>query len=106
MKPTDELQEFRYRMTRQAAIVGAVTNFLLALVKTLFGILGQSQSLLADGIHSLSDLLSDALVWFAARHAKDAPDQEHPYGHGRFETAGTMALGIFLILVGLPVQAE
>jgi len=103
MKPTDELQEFRYRMTRQAAIVGAVTNFLLALVKTLFGILGQSQSLLADGIHSLSDLLSDALVWFAARHAKDAPDQEHPYGHGRFETAGTMALWIFLILVGLGI---
>lgn len=97
-------QETRYRLTRQAAIVGAAVNLVLAVVKTLFGVLGQSQSLLADGIHSLSDLMSDALVLFAARHAKEEPDEAHPYGHGRFETAGTMALGAFLILVGLGIM--
>ena len=114
-----EKKEIRYRLTRQAALVGAVTNLLLSIVKTIFGILGQSQSLLADGIHSLSDLLSDGLVMFAARHAQDArgaylqkvlhrhakddPDAEHPYGHGRYETAATMGLGIFLILVGMGI---
>lgn len=103
MNPLAEIKETRYRVTRQAAFVGAATNLVLALVKTLFGILGNSQSLLADGVHSLSDLLSDALVLFAARHAKEAPDEQHPYGHGRFETAGTMALGTLLILVGLGI---
>jgi cation diffusion facilitator family transporter len=96
-------RETRYRLTRQATIVGAVVNVLLTLVKIFFGIIGQSQSLLADGVHSLSDLLSDALVLFAARHAKNDPDEEHPYGHGRYETAATMGLGAFLILVGLGI---
>ncbi len=103
MDHISDKQETRYRLTRQAALVGAVVNLVLALVKTLFGVLGQSQSLLADGIHSLSDLLSDGLVLFAARHAKEAPDEAHPYGHGRFETAGAMALGAFLSLVGLGI---
>jgi cation diffusion facilitator family transporter len=103
MESVNERREMRYRLTRQATIVGALVNVLLTLVKIFFGIVGQSQSLLADGIHSLSDLLSDALVLFAARHAKNDPDEEHPYGHGRYETAATMGLGTFLILVGLGI---
>ncbi|MGD8590441.1 MAG: cation diffusion facilitator family transporter, partial [Chromatiales bacterium] len=99
----NERKEMRYRLTRQATIVGAVVNVLLTLIKIVFGIIGHSQSLVADGIHSLSDLLSDALVLFAARHAKNDPDEEHPYGHGRYETAATMGLGTFLILVGLGI---
>ncbi|MEJ2426156.1 MAG: cation diffusion facilitator family transporter [Candidatus Thiodiazotropha sp.] len=93
-------RERRYEMSRRAALVGAVTNTLLAVLKVLFGLSGQSQSLIADGIHSLSDLLTDALVLFAARHASEAPDAEHPYGHGRFETIGTLVLGGILIAVG------
>ncbi|MCW4233939.1 MAG: cation transporter [Candidatus Thiodiazotropha taylori] len=85
----------RYEVSRKAAIVGAVTNSVLAVLKILFGWLGHSQSLIADGIHSLSDLLTDALVIFAARHANEAPDEEHPYGHGRFETVATLVLGDF-----------
>ncbi len=104
MDQLSEKKEIRYRLMRQAAIVGAVVNLILAVVKTIFGFLGQSQSLLADGVHSLSDLLSDALVLFAARHAKEEPDEEHPYGHGRFETAGTMALGAILIMIGLGIM--
>ncbi len=93
-------RERRYEMSRRAALVGAVTNTLLAVLKVLFGLSGHSQSLIADGIHSLSDLLTDALVLFAARHASEAPDAEHPYGHGRFETIGTLVLGGVLIAVG------
>jgi cation diffusion facilitator family transporter len=93
----------RYEVSRRAAIVGAVTNSLLAVLKILFGWLGHSQSLIADGIHSLSDLLTDALVIFTARHANEAPDEEHPYGHGRFETVGTLVLGGFLLTVGVGI---
>ncbi|MCG7912675.1 MAG: cation diffusion facilitator family transporter [Candidatus Thiodiazotropha weberae] len=93
-------RDHRYKVSRKAAIVGAVTNSVLAVLKILFGWLGHSQSLIADGIHSLSDLLTDALVIFAARHANEAPDEEHPYGHGRFETVGTLVLGGFLLTVG------
>jgi cation diffusion facilitator family transporter len=96
-------KEERYKVSRQVAVVGALTNTLLSIAKLLFGWLGHSQSLLADGVHSLSDLLTDVLVLFAARHAKEAPDKEHPYGHGRFETIGTLVLGGFLIAVGVGI---
>ncbi|MES9823798.1 MAG: cation diffusion facilitator family transporter [Candidatus Thiodiazotropha endolucinida] len=95
--------EERYDVSRRVAVAGALTNTILAIVKLLFGWLGHSQSLLADGVHSLSDLLTDALVLFTARHAKEAPDEEHPYGHGRFETIGTLVLGGFLIAVGVGI---
>lgn len=98
-----EARDKRYRVSRQSAVVGAVVNTVLAVSKILFGWLGQSQSLVADGIHSLSDLLTDALVLFAARHAKEAPDEAHPYGHGRFETVGTLVLGGVLIAVGIGI---
>jgi cation diffusion facilitator family transporter len=96
-------REERYDISRRVAVVGALTNTLLAIAKLLFGWLGNSQSLLADGVHSLSDLLTDALVLFTARHAKEAPDEEHPYGHGRFETIGTLVMGGFLIAVGIGI---
>jgi cation diffusion facilitator family transporter len=96
----------RYQMSRRAAITGAVTNVFLAVFKILFGWLGHSQSLIADGIHSLSDLLTDALVLFAARHANEAPDAEHPYGHGRFETIGTLVLGAILVSVGVGIMFD
>ncbi|MES9992560.1 MAG: cation diffusion facilitator family transporter [Candidatus Thiodiazotropha sp.] len=97
------IQQERYDVSRRVAIVGALTNTLLAILKLVVGWLGHSQSLIADGVHSLSDLLTDALVLFTARHAKEAPDEEHPYGHGRFETIGTLVLGGFLLTVGLGI---
>ncbi|MCU7904780.1 MAG: cation diffusion facilitator family transporter [Candidatus Thiodiazotropha sp. (ex Epidulcina cf. delphinae)] len=96
-------RELRYRVSRRAAIVGAVVNSVLALLKLVFGWLGNSQSLIADGLHSLSDLLTDALVLFTAHHANEEPDEDHPYGHGRFETIGTLALGGLLIIVGIGI---
>lgn len=93
----------RNRHTRTVAIVGAVTNLVLSVVKIVIGYIGQSQALIVDGIHSVSDLLSDALVLFASHHANQEPDEEHPYGHGRFETAATFALGVLLILVAVGI---
>ena len=89
----------RGKESRRVALVGALVNTLLAVVKITIGITARSQALIVDGIHSLSDLLSDVLVWYAATHASHGPDEEHPYGHGRFETAATLALGGMLVLV-------
>jgi cation diffusion facilitator family transporter len=80
-----------------------VVNLLLAAAKIGFGLIAQSQALVADGIHSLSDLMSDALVYWAAHHAHHGPDEKHPYGHGRFETAATLGLGILLVLVAVGI---
>ena len=82
-----------------AVIVGAILNLALSVIKILAGLLGHSQALVADGIHSLSDLLSDVLVYVAGHHASQQPDQNHPYGHARYETVATLALGLLLLLV-------
>ncbi|MCB1869135.1 MAG: cation transporter [Gammaproteobacteria bacterium] len=95
--------ERRFRETKRVTLIGAVVNLLLSIVKLAFGWIAQSQALLADGIHSLSDLLSDALVWFAAAHSAQGPDSDHPYGHGRFETLATLGLGLLLALVAVGI---
>lgn len=92
-------REQRRDASARVALVGAVVNFVLSGVKIVVGVAGHSQALIIDGIHSLSDLLTDVLVLFASRHAAHGPDQAHPYGHGRFETAATLALGAFLVLI-------
>ncbi len=101
----DHLRE-RSRETQRVTLVGAGVNLLLAVVKTIVGISAQSAALVADGIHSFSDLMSDALVWLASRHAAEGPDEQHPYGHGRFETAATLGLGILLMLIALGIVWE
>ncbi|HQD84280.1 MAG TPA: cation diffusion facilitator family transporter [Quisquiliibacterium sp.] len=65
------------------------------------GVLTRSQALIADGIHSLSDLVSDFVVLLAGHHSRKDADADHPYGHHRFETAASLALGGLLLAVGL-----
>jgi len=83
----------------KTAVVGGLVNLGLSVIKVGAGILWHSQALVADGIHSISDLLSDVLVWYAGCHAARAPDQKHPYGHGRYETLATLVLGVLLLMV-------
>jgi len=97
------IAEQRRNETQRVTLVGAIINLLLATAKVVVGWLAQSQALVADGIHSLSDLFSDGMVWFAAHHASQAPDLDHPYGHGRFETLATLGLGLLLLLVALGI---
>ncbi|MCF7983700.1 MAG: cation diffusion facilitator family transporter [Thiohalocapsa sp.] len=96
----------RARAITRSTAVGAAVNAVLAAVKIFVGWIGQSHALVADGIHSLSDLASDALVWVAGRKATRAPDEEHPYGHGRYETLATLALGIFLLMVAIGIGLD
>ncbi len=96
----------RYRAVYRVTVVGAVINVVLAGAKILFGIIGRSQALVVDGVHSLSDLASDAMVLVAARHGSRDADEDHPYGHARVETAVTVGLGVLLIAVGAGIGYE
>lgn len=87
----------RYRATRRATWTGVAVNLALAAIKILAGVLGHSQALVADGVHSISDLFTDTVVLLAARHAAQEADHDHPYGHGRIETAATVFVGILLL---------
>jgi cation diffusion facilitator family transporter len=96
----------RYQDTKRVTLVGAAVNFILAVLKVIVGYIGQSQSLVADGVHSFSDLLTDALVLVAAKHTARGADEDHPYGHARVETVVTVGLGLFLLAVGAGIAFD
>ncbi len=89
-----------FQVTRKVTFVNASVNFFLAIVKILVGWIGCSHSLIADGLHSLSDLIGDGLVYIAARIGSQSPDEDHPYGHRRIETLGAIIIAVVLISVG------
>ena len=76
-------------------------NLCLSFTQIAVGVLSKSQGLIADGIHSLSDLVADFVVLFASHHSKKDADEDHPYGHQRFETAASLVLGVLLLVVGV-----
>lgn len=96
----------RYRQIRRVTLVGAGVDLALGLVKIVGGWFSHSQALVADGVHSLSDLATDVLVLYAAKHAHVEADADHPYGHGRIETAATVGLGVVLVLVGIGIAYD
>ncbi|MGM0769585.1 MAG: cation diffusion facilitator family transporter [Pseudomonadota bacterium] len=88
------------RAASKVTIIGMVLDALLGVIKVIAGALFHSQALIVDGIHSFSDVASDLVVLTVMRVSRQAPDQNHPYGHQRIETLGTMVLGSILIAVG------
>ena len=81
--------------------VSVGVNLVLTICQIVVGLSAKSQGLIADGIHSLSDLVADFVVLFANRHSQKDADEDHPYGHQRFETAASLALGALLLAVGV-----
>lgn len=81
--------------------VSIAVNLVLTTSQIAAGIFTKSQGLIADGIHSLSDLVADFVVLFANHHSQKEADIDHPYGHQRFETAASLVLGALLLAVGL-----
>jgi len=81
------------KIKSRVTYVGALVNIFLTIIKIGFGIFGQSAALIADGIHSLSDLVSDFFVIIAIKLGSREADHDHPYGHRRFETMATVLLG-------------
>ncbi len=90
----------------KAILVGAIANLLLSALKFGGGILGNSVALVADAIHSLSDLVTDIIVLLTHRIGKMPQDKDHPYGHGRAETIGAAIIGLFIIATGIGVIHE
>ncbi len=85
---------------RRSTLVSVAVNLLLSAAQIVVGTLAHSQALLSDGVHSLSDLVSDFVVLLAGRQSRKAPDHDHPYGHQRYETAACLLLGVLLLAVG------
>lgn len=98
---TEFTPQERASAAKRSTWVSVVVNILLSTAQILIGIFAKSQALIADGIHSLSDLVSDFVVLFANHHSQKDADKDHPYGHQRFETAASMVLGALLIVVAL-----
>jgi cation diffusion facilitator family transporter len=88
------------RLVRKSVNVSMGVNVGLSVLQIIVGAVAHSHSLLVDGFHSLSDLLSDVLVLFVARHSARAADDNHPYGHARLETLATLILGVMLLAIG------
>jgi len=93
------VRQQRYKDVRRVTLVGSVMDFVLGVIKVFAGWLANSQALIADGIHSFSDVFTDFFVLYAAKQAHKAADDEHPYGYGRVETLTTVGLGIVLMVV-------
>ena len=80
-------------------LVGSVVNIILTVFKIIAGVLGRSTAMIADGIHSLSDLLSDIVVIVFVKISAKGRDKDHDYGHGKFETFATLIISLMLIVV-------
>ncbi|HSG62809.1 MAG TPA: cation diffusion facilitator family transporter, partial [Pseudomonadales bacterium] len=94
-----DLPEDKRKHAIRVTWIGAALDTLLGIAKILIGIIYSSHALIADGIHSLSDLVTDFMVVVIVNFSHAEPDEEHPYGHERFETLGTVALGFILVAV-------
>ncbi|ODV10971.1 MAG: cobalt transporter [Rubrivivax sp. SCN 70-15] len=90
----------RAAVASRSSWVSVAVNLALTALQVTAGLLTRSQALVADGIHSLSDLVADFVVLFASHHSRKDADEDHPYGHQRFETAASLVLGLLLLGVG------
>ena len=95
----------REKQIRNVTLWGAVVNVILTIAKVIAGILGHSAAMVADGIHSLSDLLSDFVVLVFTRISSREKDKEHSFGHGKFETLATLIVSVILIAAGARLLA-
>lgn len=94
-----DTQQQHRRQAQRINLVTALADAILGVIKIIVGILAASGALIADGIHSLADLITDLMVVIATHFGRRAPDKDHPYGHGRIETMASLGLGLLLVVV-------
>ncbi|EBW2650688.1 cation transporter [Salmonella enterica subsp. enterica serovar Newport] len=100
-KEMDKNCDERFLAARKSTLVSVLVNLFLTSGQVIAGIFSGSQGLIADGIHSLSDLVSDFVVLVANHKSKKNPDRDHHYGHYRYENGASLILGVILLLVGI-----
>lgn len=98
-----ESVSFREKEIYKVTIIGSVVNFLLVVFKLVAGILGHSAAMLADAVHSLSDFVTDVIVIVFVRISNKPQDEDHDYGHGKYETLATAVIGLLLLVVGFGI---
>lgn len=91
----------REKQITRVTLIGSIVNLLLTVIKIIAGIVGKSGAMIADGIHSLSDLASDIVVLIFVPIAGRAKDKNHQYGHGKFETLATLVVSLILMFVAI-----
>lgn len=85
--------------------IGSIVNFLLLIFKFVAGFLGHSSALVADAVHSLSDFVTDIIVIVFVKISGKPEDEDHKYGHGKYETLATALIGLALFAVGVGLLA-
>lgn len=95
-----------YKLGVKVSIVTIVTNIILSLFKVIAGILGQSSAMLADGVHTISDVLTTIIVLIGLKVSSKEADEDHPYGHEKYESVFAKILSILLLLTGLYIGYE
>lgn len=91
------------KIIQRVSLINALGNIVLAILKVFFGWISHSHALMTDGLHSFSDLASDALVYFGAYAGDKHPDKTHPYGHHRIETIIAIVIALLFLLVGVEI---
>ena len=91
----------KHAVARKSTFVSVALNLVLMTLQVVIGVLAHSQALIADGVHSLADLISDFIVLVANRASAEKPDADHNYGHRRYETVASLFLGALLVTVGV-----
>ncbi len=97
---SDLKQETSRKQIRNVTYLAIAINIGLCAVKVIIGFVGNSMALISDGIHSLSDMITDLMILVGVRLGSKEPDEKHPYGHGRLETLATGVIAIALLIVG------
>lgn len=98
-----DVRDQNYRTAQRVTLVGTAADASLTLAKLVIGILGNSAALVAEGLHSAADLLFDLVVLVGMHIARKAADEDHPYGHGKFESLATLILALILLAVALGI---
>lgn len=98
--------EIRYKKVRFGAWLGIIGNTVLAVIKGIVGVIADSRALIADALHSASDVVSSIAVLIGVRAAQQPPDEDHPYGHGKAETVTAIIVSVLLIIVGAEVAVN
>ncbi len=96
-------EDERYRKVRFAAWVGIIGNIILAIIKAVVGVVANSRALIADAVHSASDVIGSVVVLIGVRAAKMPPDRDHPYGHGKAESVAAIIVAVLLFFVSFEI---
>jgi len=97
------LSEDRFKQAEFATIIGIIGNIVLAIIKGVIGFISESRALIADAVHSASDVAGSLAVLIGLRVAKEPPDEDHPYGHGKAESIAAIIVAVLLFIVGLEI---